>query len=61
MKNPSRNILYTLIAILFTGCSVGPDYKRPPVDTPTAYKEAQGWKIAEPQDDAPRGNWWGMY
>jgi NodT family efflux transporter outer membrane factor (OMF) lipoprotein len=61
MKNPSRNILYTLIAILFTGCSVGPDYKRPPVDTPTAYKEAQGWKIAEPQDDAPRGNWWGIY
>jgi len=45
------------IAGLF-GCSVGPNYVRPPVETPLAYKEAEGWKQAEPRDERPRGNWW---
>jgi NodT family efflux transporter outer membrane factor (OMF) lipoprotein len=45
------------IAGLF-GCSVGPNYVRPPTETPSAYKEAQGWKQAEPRDARPRGNWW---
>src|SRR5438552_1058117 len=39
-------------------CSVGPNYVRPPLETPSAYKEAQGWKQAEPRDERPRGNWW---
>ena len=40
------------------GCTAGPDYVRPPVETPSAYKEAQAWKQAEPRDERPRGNWW---
>jgi NodT family efflux transporter outer membrane factor (OMF) lipoprotein len=44
--------------IALFGCSVGPNYVRPPVETPSAYKEAQGWKQAEPRDEQPRGNWW---
>jgi NodT family efflux transporter outer membrane factor (OMF) lipoprotein len=40
------------------GCTAGPNYVRPPVETPSAYKEAQGWKQAEPRDERPRGNWW---
>jgi NodT family efflux transporter outer membrane factor (OMF) lipoprotein len=44
-----------------TACSVGPDYKRPQADTPPAFKEAAGWKLAEPSDTAPRGNWWDVY
>ncbi len=43
------------------GCMVGPNYVRPPADTPAAYKEAQGWKRAEPQDEQPRGNWWEVF
>jgi len=39
-------------------CSVGPNYVRPPVETSSAYKEAQGWKRAQPRDEQPRGNWW---
>ena len=42
-------------------CSVGPDYKRPHAETPPAFKEAEGWKVAEPNDSAPRGNWWDLY
>ena len=44
--------------IALFGCSAGPNYVRPPVETPSAYKESQGWKQAEPRDDQPRGNWW---
>lgn len=50
-----------LALLLLAGCAVGPDYRRPDVDTPAAYKEAGDWKPAQPQDEAPRGNWWEAY
>ena len=31
---------------------VGPDYVRPRRPTPAAYKEGEGWKVAQPGDDA---------
>jgi NodT family efflux transporter outer membrane factor (OMF) lipoprotein len=43
------------------GCNVGPKYSRPPVDTPPAYKELDGWKLAQPQDTALKGNWWELF
>ena len=30
------------------GCTVGPDYQRPPAPAPAAYKEPDGWKPAQP-------------
>lgn len=46
---------------LVAGCAVGPDYQRPSVDAPAAYKEAGDWKVAQPSDDAGRGEWWEMF
>ena len=46
---------------LFGGCSVGPKYSRAPVDTSPAYKELDGWKLANPQDTALRSNWWELF
>ena len=54
---------------LLAGCNVGPNYHRPPVDTPAAYKEltpaqykdTDGWKVAQPKDDALRGKWWEIF
>ena len=43
------------------GCKVGPDYARPPVVTPAAYKEQGIWKVGRPQGEAPRGAWWSIY
>jgi NodT family efflux transporter outer membrane factor (OMF) lipoprotein len=40
---------------------VGPDYVRPTVITPDAYKENDGWKVAQPKDDLIRGAWWEMF
>ena len=47
------------------GCMVGPDYRRPPVETPSAFKEARplpGWQSASPANAAlPKGAWWTIY
>ena len=48
-----------LAAALLGGCTVGPDYVRPAVETPAAFKE--GWKQAEPRDHEDRGKWWEMF
>jgi NodT family efflux transporter outer membrane factor (OMF) lipoprotein len=40
------------------GCMVGPDYHRPPATLSANFKELPGWKLATPQDAAPKGQWW---
>src|ERR1022692_519737 len=47
--------------ILCSGCNRGLRYQRAQVETPPAYKETEGWKTAQPQDDALRGKWWEMF
>jgi NodT family efflux transporter outer membrane factor (OMF) lipoprotein len=49
------------LLVLVTGCTVGPDYVRPPVGVPAAYKELDGWKVAQPSDAAIRGAWWELF
>src|SRR6185369_12950807 len=46
---------------LCAGCTVGPDYVRPTAPVAPDYKEAQGWKLAQPADTVPRGDWWELY
>lgn len=43
------------------GCLVGPNYQRPPVETPPAFKEAEGWTPAKPADDIDKGAWWSVF
>jgi NodT family efflux transporter outer membrane factor (OMF) lipoprotein len=50
-----------LFALLLPGCTVGPDYSREPAPVPTTFKELKGWKRADPNDAADRGNWWAPY
>jgi multidrug efflux system outer membrane protein len=42
---------------------VGPNYHRPAVDAPPAWKEQppEGWKNAAPRDDISKGNWWEVF
>lgn len=59
----------TFLALL-SGCRVGPPYHAPapPAATAPNYKEstvnfhdADGWKVASPQDAMLRGNWWEVF
>jgi NodT family efflux transporter outer membrane factor (OMF) lipoprotein len=54
-------VLSTLALLLLSGCTVGPKYHTPPVETPPAYKEVGNWKPAQPNDQNLGGNWWEMF
>ena len=57
------------------GCMVGPDYARPSVETPLAFKQGgqredslahvaavrSGWRPIAPNDAAERGDWWRIF
>jgi NodT family efflux transporter outer membrane factor (OMF) lipoprotein len=58
------------LLVLLSGCRVGPPYHPPSAPAVTApnYKEstvnfqdAEGWKVASPQDAMIRGNWWEVF
>ncbi len=49
-----------LIATL-AACTVGPNYVRPTAEVSPGYKELDGWKVAQPNDDTLRGPWWEMF
>ena len=50
-----------LLASTASGCMVGPNYHRPPVTTPPAFKEAKGWSPAQPSDAADKTDWWTVF
>jgi NodT family efflux transporter outer membrane factor (OMF) lipoprotein len=57
--------------LLTTGCMVGPKYSAPPAtatappvsykESPTQFKDTDGWKVAQPQDAMLRGKWWEVF
>jgi NodT family efflux transporter outer membrane factor (OMF) lipoprotein len=49
------------IFLIILACTVGPNYVRPPAEVPAAYKEMDGWKVAEPKDHLVRGAWWEIF
>src|SRR5512133_1397409 len=50
-----------LVSLVLSSCAVGPDYVKPQVDIPLAYKESGQWQTARPLDDSPRGPWWTIF
>mgnify|MGYP006193354727 CR=1 FL=1 len=57
----SRLLSLSLSALLLSACAVGPDYQRPTVAEPAQYKQAEGWRQANPSDSLARGAWWELY
>lgn len=61
--------LFVPCVLLLSGCMVGPKYHRPSAPVPqtykelppAGYKETNGWKPAQPNDQALRGKWWETY
>jgi glycosyltransferase involved in cell wall biosynthesis len=64
LSAPRASLVTAMIAgaaTLLAACTLGPNYARPGVEAPPAYKEAQGWKPAEPRETEPRGPWWKVF
>jgi len=49
------------LALLASGCAVGPDYQRPATPDVSRFKEAEGWVPAAPADALERGPWWSLF
>ncbi|GLS43702.1 efflux transporter outer membrane subunit [Methylobacterium brachythecii] len=69
-----RMVAALAVAATTSGCLVGPDYTRPSVETPLGFKEGgmredslawvqkkKGWRAAQPNDGAVRGDWWRVF
>ena len=60
--NPKMLLCALSAASTLAACSLAPPYRTPVTAPPAAsYKEAAGWKPAEPADDQPRGPWWNVF
>jgi NodT family efflux transporter outer membrane factor (OMF) lipoprotein len=56
-----RVTLLALALLQLIGCTVGPNYHTPVTQIPPAYKEAEGWKPAQPNDQNLGGDWWTIF
>jgi NodT family efflux transporter outer membrane factor (OMF) lipoprotein len=59
LRRPSASLL--TLSLLLSACAVGPDYQRPSAPVPTAYKEADGWKVADPKPVDADPIWWSIF
>lgn len=59
-NNAIHSVLLVML-VFIASCTVGPNYVRPTVEVPAAYKENAGWQVAQPQDATLRGNWWEIF
>ena len=57
----SRLLSLSLCVAMLSACAVGPDYQRPQSAEIAQYKEAEGWRQANPSDSLARGAWWELY
>jgi len=59
----------SFLSLFLSGCMVGPKYVKPSVplapefkeQAPESFKEADGWKPAQPGDRTLRGYWWEIF
>jgi NodT family efflux transporter outer membrane factor (OMF) lipoprotein len=49
------------LCVFASGCMVGPDYSKPDAPMSEQFKELNGWKPVQPQDDTDKGVWWAIY
>ena len=60
----TQRFLLIVLSVLLSACSfkrIGPDYRKPAMPLPAHFKEADGWKAAQPSDASPREPWWHVY
>jgi NodT family efflux transporter outer membrane factor (OMF) lipoprotein len=61
-RQTSWLVVVPAMAVLqICGCTVGPTYRRPTAEVPSAYKELGNWKEAQPNEQNLGGNWWEMF
>jgi outer membrane protein, multidrug efflux system len=49
------------MAMALTACTIGPDYRRPQIDLPSAYPQASQSDTANAEQNAVAAQWWSLY
>jgi NodT family efflux transporter outer membrane factor (OMF) lipoprotein len=57
----ARSIAAAIATAVTLSCAVGPNYHRPAAPVPQHFKEADGWKPAQPREAASGTSWWSVY
>jgi multidrug efflux system outer membrane protein len=52
---------FLLSTLLLSGCTVGPNYKRPATPVAAKWDVADPWRESAPKDSVPKGVWWGVF
>jgi len=72
MRKPLNGMIQLCAAaflLMLSGCVVGPKYHPPAAparaavykESPTQFKETEGWTVAQPADARLRGKWWEIF
>lgn len=56
-----RYALAAATLCMLSACTMGPDYRKPALDMPVAWKIEAPWRVSTPQDGAPKGQWWDVF
>ena len=56
-----RSLSIAALAALLGACAVGPEYKKPALEMPAAWKVEAPFREGTPNDGAPKGPWWQRY
>lgn len=57
-----RRLLGALcLPLLLPACRSGPQYERPAIDMPPAWRVEAPWRVARPDDRRSRGPWWSRF
>lgn len=57
----SRTGVHFLLTLFLAGCNFAPRASLPKVDLPANFKTSGPWRVAAPNDHAPRGHWWRLF
>jgi NodT family efflux transporter outer membrane factor (OMF) lipoprotein len=58
---PQAFVAALLATLVLGACTMGPRYEIPAAMPAEGFREARGWKQAQPADELPRGDWWRLF
>jgi NodT family efflux transporter outer membrane factor (OMF) lipoprotein len=69
LMNGMIRLCAAAVLLILSGCAVGPKYHPPAPqapaadykESPTQFKETEGWTVAQPADSKLRGKWWEIF
>ena len=56
-----RPVFIAVCTSVLLACSVAPEYQRPALDLPLAWKLEAPWRLGQPNDAASKGDWWRIF